>query len=84
MTGLLAIGIDFEGYDEGYEALMSAAEGGHVLIMKALSRSGVDVNEAVLEHTPLVIAIMRGMSGSVIDCLLEEGAKVSAGDIVFD
>ena len=50
--------------------------------MKALIEAGFDVNEQnEWNNTPLMTAVRDGMSGAVIDCLVEAGAEISAGEI---
>ncbi|GFW44593.1 ankyrin-3 [Trichonephila clavipes] len=64
--------------DFGVTPLHVAADNGHLEVVKALIRSGADVNaRTVSDSTPLHSAIQSG-DEEIVECLLRHGAEVNA------
>jgi ankyrin repeat protein len=62
---------------DGFTALLLAAGGGHLAVLDTLLDAGADPNMQPSGHTPLGLAVQRGITGAV-PLLLARGAQVDA------
>lgn len=80
---LLDAGADFALRSGLGSPLEIAAHNGHVNIVRALIAHGVDVNEVGDGHTTAIGYGVFSARVEVVDVLLEAGATVSSGEVLF-